>query len=192
MLWSIVVKERTAQKAKLTKLIPALIGGLRTGCKALAIPAERSQSFFESLYQLHMSAIKPPALAAPVATALGAEPDKPQVPLPAATEPRINVHDYVAEMAVGTWLQFERDGGVIDAKLSWVSPLRAKYIFTSRSHAGAFILTPEELAWQLGSGTARLVVEPVPLWDRAVSAALDSLAARKPAAGAGAVIPAPA
>ena len=72
-----------------------------------------------------------------------------------------------------------------DARLTWVSPLRAKYIFTSRSRSHAFILTPEELAWQLGSGTARLVAEPVPLWDRAVSSALDLLAARAPAGRAG-------
>ena len=31
LLWSIVAKERTAQKARLTKMIPTLIGGLRKG-----------------------------------------------------------------------------------------------------------------------------------------------------------------
>jgi Protein of unknown function (DUF1631) len=194
MLWSIVTKERTAQKARLTKMIPSLIGGLRTGCKALQVPAERSKSFFESLYQLHMAAIKPPAPATAEPTA-EAKAGATSTANSAAgevkkSEPRINVHDYVAEMAVGTWLQFDRSGGVIDARLNWVSPLRAKYIFTTRSRAGAFILTPEELAYQLGSGAARLVVEPVPLWDRAVSAALDALAARKPAAGAHAAAPA--
>lgn len=189
MLWSIVAKERTAQKAKLTKLIPTLIGGLRSGCKALAIPAERSTSFFESLYQLHMAAIKPPAPAAPETVDEAESAEAVEAAPPA---PRINVHDYVGEMAVGTWLQFDRNGGAIDARLTWVSPLRAKYIFTSRSRSAAFVLSPEELAYQLGSGTARLVVEPVPLWDRAVSAALDSLAARKPAADADAGVATPA
>ncbi len=33
MLWSIATKERTAQKARLSKMIPSLIGGLRAGCK---------------------------------------------------------------------------------------------------------------------------------------------------------------
>jgi len=32
LLWSIVAKERTAQKARLTRMIPALIGALRRGC----------------------------------------------------------------------------------------------------------------------------------------------------------------
>jgi len=86
-------------------------------------------------------------------------------------------------MAVGTWLTF---GGVaevlpaVNARLSWVSPLRSKYVFTSRSRAQAYVVSPEELAWELGTGRATLVVEPVPLFDRAVSAALDSLAAKRP------------
>ena len=43
-------------------------------------------------------------------------------------------------------------------------------------------MSPEELAWQLRDDTAGLIVEPVPLFDRAVSSALDELAAIKPAA----------
>jgi len=181
-LWSIVAKERTAQKARLSKMIPSLIGGLRAGCKFLQVPAERSKAFFESLYELHMAAIKP----APIAVV----PDAVEGPETAATAPPVNVHDYVGEMVVGTWLRFERAEGAIDARLNWVSPLRAKYIFTSRSRSHAFMLSPEELAYQLGSGTARLVIEPVPLWDRAVSSALDALAARSPPAPPGTGTPA--
>jgi hypothetical protein len=183
-LWSIVAKERTAQKARLTRMIPSLIGNLRAGCKSLQVPVERSKAFFEALYALHMEAIKPAAIAPVPAIA---DPDDAAPP-----PPPVNVHDYVGEMVVGTWLQFDHANGAIDARLTWVSPLRAKYLFTSRSRSHAFVLTPEELAYQLGSGTARLVVEPVALWDRAVSAALDSLAARKPPTGAGPALPAPA
>jgi hypothetical protein len=104
--------------------------------------------------------------------------------------PPINVHDYVGEMVVGTWLRFDLDEGPVDARLNWVSPLRAKYIFTSRSRSHALMLSPEELAYRLGSGTARLVIEPVPLWDRAVSSALDALAARRPPAHGGTGMPA--
>ena len=184
MLWSIAAKGRTAQKARLTKMIPLLIGGLRAGCRALQVPAERSKSFFEALYLLHIAAIKPTAPVPQPATmgSLGAAP----------APPAVNVHDYVADMVVGTWLQFDVPEGAVDARLNWVSPLRTKYIFTSRSRSRALILTPEELAWQLGNGIARLVIEPVALWDRAVSAALDTLAARKPPAAPGAAVPAPA
>ena len=109
---------------------------------------------------------------------------------PMPSPPPINVHDYVGEMVVGTWLRFDLDEGAIDARLNWVSPLRAKYIFTSRSRSHALMLSPEELAYRLGSGTARLVIEPVPLWDRAVSSALDALAARRPPSQAGTGTPA--
>ena len=192
MLWSIAAKERTSQKARLSKMIPSLIGGLRAGCRYVNVPPERSKAFFEALYELHMAAIKPaPAAPTPLPADSGADETDADEALGATPLPQVNVHDYVGEMVVGTWVRFERAEGVIDARLTWVSPLRAKYIFTSRSRSHAFILTPEELAWQLGSGTARLVAEPVPLWDRAVSSALDILAARAPAGGASTGSPAP-
>ena len=58
--------------------------------------------------------------------------------------------------------------------------MRSKYLFTTRERSRAIVATPEDLAWQLGAGKATLIVEPVPLFDRAVSAALDTLAAQKP------------
>jgi len=90
------------------------------------------------------------------------------------------VHDYVSEMAVGTWLAFIKEDQPVNARLTWVSPLRTKYLFTSRSRARAFVYTPEELTYEITAGQVSLVVEPVPLFDRAVSAALNELGARQP------------
>jgi hypothetical protein len=101
----------------------------------------------------------------------------------AASRKVSNVYDFVSEMPAGTWLAFRRDGETINARLTWVSPLRSKYVFTSRARRRAFVFSPEELAYELGSGRAALVVEPVPLFDRAVSAALDSLASKGPQQG---------
>jgi Protein of unknown function (DUF1631) len=198
MLWSIVAKERSGQKARLTKMIPTLVGSLRKGAIAARVPPERAREFFEALYALHMAAIKagtaviePGPVAAPPAAGTASrtadavpatDAAAPQVAAPAQV-PVVNVHDFVSEMAVGTWLEFTLDGDRVNARLSWASPLRTRYIFTSRSCARALAYTPEELAYELGSGKASLLVEPVPLWDRAVSAALDTLAARNPAAG---------
>ncbi|MFO1312691.1 MAG: hypothetical protein U1F41_11585 [Burkholderiales bacterium] len=105
-LWSITAKDRSAQKAELTKMIPKLIGALRKGSIAAGVPPERGRAFFEALYQLHIAA--------------------------------------------------------------------------SRSRARAFVYTPEELAFEIEAGQISLVVEPVPLFDRAVSAVLDQLGARQP------------
>ena len=186
LLWSIVAKERTAQKARLTKMIPSLVTGLRKGCTTLELPADRSRAFFDTLYGLHMAAIKPapqPAALPPVRAAAESESAIPTLTETTVPLPPGNVHDFVDEMVVGTWLKFDLEGVGSTARLSWVSPLRSKYIFTSRTHARAFVMTPEELAWKLVNGKASLIVEPVPLFDRAVSAALDTLAARKSPSG---------
>jgi hypothetical protein len=174
MLWSIVAKERTGQKARLTKMIPALIAALRRGVQALSVPSERAKAFFDELYQLHIAAIKPRQGASPGAAQQEAIEGPQTRPAPVA-----NVHDYVNEMVPGTWLQFRSDKGVTNARLTWISPLRSKYIFTSRSRSRAFIYSPEDLAYELGAGRAMLIVEPVPLFDRAVSAALDTIAASR-------------
>ncbi|MCC6869409.1 MAG: DUF1631 family protein [Burkholderiales bacterium] len=173
LLWSIVAKERSAQKARLTKMIPSLIGALRKGAAAVGTPPERSRAFLEALYELHIAAIKTVKDAPTAGT-----------PSTAAPLPKVSMHDYVNEMAVGTWLAFTKEGQAVSARLTWVSPLRTKYLFTSRSRARAFVYSPEELAYEIGAGLVALVVEPVPLFDRAVSAALDSLGIRQPAAGA--------
>lgn len=177
LLWSITAKERNEQKARLAKMVPALVRGLRNAGQTLQIRDDRMKPFLETVYKLHMAAIKPKAGVADVVP--------PQAQTTAAGARELggigNVHDFVGEMVVGTWLAFDRDGETVNARLSWVSPMRTKYIFTSRARARAIAVTPEELAWQLGEGSARLVLEPVPLFDRAVSAALDELAAQKPA-----------
>ena len=180
LLWSIVAKERSAQKARLTKMIPSLIGALRKGALAVGASPERSRSFLEALYQLHIAAIKSVKDAPPPAAPGGTDAPAAAPPAEPPPLPKVGVHDYVNEMAVGTWLAFSKEDKTINARLTWVSPLRTKYLFTSRSRARAFVYTPEELAYEINAGLVTLVVEPVPLFDRAVSAALDSLGARQP------------
>jgi hypothetical protein len=58
LLWSVVAKERTGQKARLAKMIPTLVGNLRKGSKAVALADDRFKSFMDELYQLHIAAIK--------------------------------------------------------------------------------------------------------------------------------------
>ncbi|HTS21354.1 MAG TPA: DUF1631 family protein [Casimicrobiaceae bacterium] len=192
LLWSITAKERNAQKARLTKMVPKLIRDLRAGGAAVQVRDDRLQPFLDAVYKLHMAAIKPkpksPAKPAAPAPAAAKAPEAPEVSDAEAgapdSTPLGNVHDFVGEMVVGTWVEFDRDQTTVSARLSWVSPLHTKYVFTTRTRGQALVVSPEELAWQLSEGTARLIVEPVALFDRAVSSALDELATQKPAAAA--------
>ena len=176
LLWSITAKERTAQKARLTKMVPALVVSLRTGCKALALEPERTKPFFDELYRLHMEAIKPAVAKAEAEAAPPADPASHNLP------PNVKLHDFVNDMVLGTWLAFDTPEGRTNARLHWISPMRTRYVFTSRLRSRAFVFSPEELAWELTNGRAALVVEPVPLVDRAVSAALDRIGAQRPKA----------
>jgi Protein of unknown function (DUF1631) len=186
LLWSITVKERTAQKARLAKMVPTLIRSLRAGGTAMQIGDDRMKPFLDAVFQLHMAAIKPeaaktvPAKAeASKAEAAAQSAETAEVVEFNAAQKIENVHDFVTEMVLGTWIGFKRGETAVTARLSWISPLRSKYIFTSRARSRAIVLTPEELALRLGTGKATLLVEPVPLFDRAVSAALDSFGVQK-------------
>jgi uncharacterized protein DUF1631 len=186
LLWSVVAKERTGQKQRLAKMIPTLVGNLRKGGKAVELADERFKSFMDELYQLHIAAIKQHPVA-PQATPLAA----PALPTLAeaarmkagTSSPGIavaSIHDFVSEMVPGTWLAFQAERGSVCARLVWTGALRMTYVFASRSGLLVFVYSPEDLAQALVSGKVSLVLEPVPLFDRAVSSALNALAAGPP------------
>jgi len=177
LLWSLLGKERQAQKTRLARMIPGLVASLRRGMVATSVPSDVTGPFFQHLYSLHIAAIRPGA------ASIVTEELSPQV---AAKDARtISVHDFVAEIAVGTWLTFDLDGQAVTAQLAWVSDKRGRFIFTRHSPSRVLSFAAEELAHALGTGHAHVVVETVPLFDRAVSAALDSLAEK---AGPSAVV----
>lgn len=88
-----------------------------------------------------------------------------------------NLDEHVAavrELKVGTWIEFIDDaGGRERAKLSWISPISAKYLFVNRRGLKVCDKTVSGLANELGTARA-IVLEEVPLFDRA----LDAIVAR--------------
>jgi Protein of unknown function (DUF1631) len=175
MLWSIAAKERSGQKARLSKMIPSLVRSLREGAAAAQVSNEKMTRFLDALYELHIVAISPrrsatdgsvTASPATLSALAGKQAEK-------------NVHDFVADIVLGTWLSFDKAGTRFDLQLAWISPLRTTYIFTGRAQSEVMVFTPEELAWEVSAGKAALILEPVPLFDRAVSVTLEYLAAQK-------------
>ncbi|MEP6510780.1 MAG: DUF1631 domain-containing protein [Dokdonella sp.] len=80
----------------------------------------------------------------------------------------------VRELKVGTWIEFVDDaGGRERAKLSWISPISAKYLFVNRRGLKVCDKTVPGLAGELRTGRA-IMLEEVPLFDRA----LDAIVAR--------------
>src|SRR5207248_2496354 len=109
LLWSVVAKERTGQKARLAKMIPTLVMNVRKAGKAVGLPDDRARTFLEELYQLHIAAIKQhDAVAQPATMVAPARPTLADAARPnrATASPGIavaSIHDFVSEMVAGTW-----------------------------------------------------------------------------------------
>jgi len=80
----------------------------------------------------------------------------------------------VRELKVGTWIEFiDENDNRERAKLSWISPISSKYLFVNRRGLKVCDKTVGALAIELRRGSA-IVLEEVPLFDRA----LDAIVAR--------------
>jgi hypothetical protein len=76
----------------------------------------------------------------------------------------------------GTWVEFvSGEAARTRARLTWVSPNKAVYLFTNPlSRAAALSISPEALAEQMRLGEARML-DDAPLVDRAVDSMVTSL-----------------
>ncbi len=94
-------------------------------------------------------------------------------------EPSDEIQDQYSQqvkaMKVGTWVEFRHiDGRAERAKLSWISPISTKFLFVNRKGLKVADKTAIALAAELRSGKAMLL-EDVPLFDRALDAIVERL-----------------
>jgi hypothetical protein len=92
-----------------------------------------------------------------------------------------SIDDEFVELArslkVGTWVEFkDTEGHTERAKLSWISPISAKYLFVNRKGLKVGDKTVWGLAADLRADRAH-VLEDVPLFDRALDAIVERLKA---------------
>ncbi len=72
-------------------------------------------------------------------------------------------------MAVGTWIELRSaDDARVQARLSWISPLKGTYLFTNRHGAKVAEFSLYQLAKEMRQGGC-VIMEEVPLFDRAMS-----------------------
>jgi hypothetical protein len=81
----------------------------------------------------------------------------------------------VQALKVGSWIEFIDEAGTRErAKLSWISPISGKYLFVNRRGLKVVDRTAFELATEVHNQRA-LILEEVPLFDRALDAIIDRL-----------------
>lgn len=81
----------------------------------------------------------------------------------------------VSALARGDWVEFrQEEAAPVRTRLSWISPQRGIFLFTNPRSPRATAVSREALAFQLRSGSARVVTEE-PIFERAVNGVLNSL-----------------
>jgi hypothetical protein len=114
------------------------------------------------------------------------QPDpEPPVEIPAEDDEYVRA---VRDLRLGSWIEFSDETGSPErAKLSWISPISSKYLFVNRRGLKVCDKTVATLAIEMRRGSA-VVLEEVPLFDRA----LDAIVARLRQASDAAENPQPA
>lgn len=81
----------------------------------------------------------------------------------------------VRDLKIGDWVEFTDEAGTRErAKLSWISPISGKYLFVNRRGLKVADRTAVQLATELHANRA-MILEEVPLFDRALDAIVDRL-----------------
>lgn len=198
LLWSVEPKVSPEERKRLVMRLPRLLAQLEDGMYRAAMTAADRDRFLGELVECHAAAVK----AGLRGLAVVPEAEAPSAP---AEEPKIRremvpagdlqveeirlksprgapVRNVFTRTGIwtnlqrGTWVEFKRKAaGGTRARLTWISPNKAVYLFTNPlSGATAVSISPEALAEQMRRGKARLL-DDAPLVARAVDSMIANL-----------------
>ena len=198
LLWSVEPKPAPEDRRRLVSTLPSMLSRIGAGLDLGGMPPAERDVFFGALVDCHARAVKAglrgmtqlPATAPPVEEPAGGL-AREVVPAGEVQLEEIRLRPARGSKALrnvftrtgiwtnlqrGTWVEFVRlDKARMRARLTWISPNKAVYLFTNPlSHAAALSISPEALAEQMRMGEARML-DDGPLVDRAVGSMMASL-----------------
>ena len=216
-VWSAEPKTGDGERMRLKGLLPALEKSLRHGLATVAYHENDVKQLMHELNAFYTQLLSGDAstreVALPVAdeqapgfeivsraAATAAAIDSPveeEIVLraeAAKAPPELGDDDeYVIQaraMKIGTWVEFaDANGAKERAKLSWISPISSKYLFVNRKGLKVADKTVQILAAEIRRGEA-VILEEVPLFDRALDAIVERLKAAHAASGDSTAAPA--
>lgn len=184
-----------AARENLRSLLPQIEKALRHGLATVAFhenDVKRLMTELSAFYRRQLGiAGDAPTAAGDAAAADAADAQTRPVPIPDSVEAITAIEEESAELPeprgdtpylqlarelkVGTWMELADEHGVRErAKLSWISPISGRYLFVNRRGLKVADRTAQQLAAELEAGTA-VVLEEVPLFDRALDAIVERL-----------------
>jgi hypothetical protein len=184
LIWSTQPKTHSDERKKLVGVLPDLVRSLNAGLDSINWTGDERATFTRRLIATHMLAIRMNQPTPEDSKAAALEASASQEAIEALDQRRAgklagqaDEYDAMAQsMTRGTWFDFAReDGGTHRCRLSWVSPMRTRLLFTNRDGFDAFVRSEREVAALLREGRLAMI-DQVPI----VSRAIDKLMAGGP------------
>jgi hypothetical protein len=201
LLWSFEPKPDAAARQRLRALLPELERNLRQGLATVALQEPDQNRLLEQLNALYRPLLGESGAIGTPSVALSGNAVDIETVLPPALEPEpIAIHavadldadaanipsealETVRMLKAGCWFEFiAADAARERAKLSWVSPISGRYLFVNRRGLKVADKSAAQLAAEIDSGQA-VLLEEVPLFDRALDAIVERLRNAQPEAG---------
>jgi hypothetical protein len=165
LIWSIQPKTKSEERKKLVAVLPDLVRNLNAGLDAISWVGDARSSFTKRLIATHMMAIR---MTQPAGLEVVPDADEERAGQQALNELDLRRASKLAEhvddfdamaqaLSRGQWFDFAHDDGTRHrCRLSWVSPMRTRLLFTTREGFDAFVRSKREVAVLLREG--KLVV----------------------------------
>ncbi|KGI78745.1 DUF1631 domain-containing protein [Oleiagrimonas soli] len=188
-VWSVGPIRSDVERARLNQLLPLLEKSLRHGLATVAFQdadVENLMRQLNTLYNGQLNLREEVAVAQTVSEAMPIPDSMEAIATPEtlseteetakpAVQPDSPEVQRVRALKVGTWVEFQADSERPErAKLSWISPISGKYLFVNRRGLKVADKTLDQFASELASGQT-VVLEELPLFDRALDAIVERL-----------------
>ena len=177
LIWSTEPKTTSEQRRELVAVLPDLVRQLNTGLDAIGWDGEGRATFTRRLINTHTLAIRMKKAPEPDSQAAALESRQGEEAIKQLDERRAarqaleedDLFDAVAhDFKRGMWFDVEVEPGTrVRCRLSWVSPLRTRLLFTNRDGFDAFVRSEREVAAMARMGRLT-VVDQVPIVGRAL------------------------
>ena len=158
LIWSVQAKNTDRQRQRLAAMQPKLIKDIRDGMQRLSLPMGETEDFIARLMDAHRQLSTGDEVAEQPMTNREQTLTRAQEP---AGQTDDSHTDKVNQLSTGTWMEFHcSNGTVVQAKLSWISPINNTYLFTDKEGLKAGSYTLAELAELLRCGRANILGIP--------------------------------
>ena len=176
LIWSIQPKTKSDERRQLVAVLPELVRNLNSGLDAIEWVGDVRAQFTRRLISTHMMAIRMTPAPAQDATAVSVEQHAGEEAMHELDQRRArklvgsldNFDDMAHGLVRGQWFDFVGEGTARHrCRLSWVSPMRTRLLFTNREGYDAFVRSEREVSELLRHGQL-IVINQEPIVARAL------------------------